>query len=156
MTVDYRLLLLVCGFAFIFAFIVFLLVPQGRDVRARQMDLRVLETRARVQPVENVSSDESEERLHVLTRDGLFASLAHIRMAASAFGIEVTAFGASAFEYLGMGVSQTTVRTSFAGSFGDAVDFVLYLAGGVYNVGYFSLVNAEGAGFDVWISIFHE
>ena len=152
MMAGYRLLL-VCGFAAIMAFVAFLLVPQVESVRSRQLDLQILEIRARM-PVEIVIRDESAGDVNVLSRDDFFMSLANIRAAAAGFGLEVAAFDA-AVAY-GFGMDETTVRVNLSGKFNDVVDLVYYLAGGVYNVRYLSLVNADTASLYIGLSIFHE
>ena len=149
-------LLLLCGFIVIIAFIAFMLIPLISDLRARQVDLQILETRMRIFPEANISYYESRENLQILCRDEFFASLAYIRAAAYSHGLNVAAFIASEIDGFGMSVSETTVRATLTGSFSDAIDFVYYLVGGVYNVRYLSFVNAETTSFDIWLSIFHE
>ena len=147
-------MLLLGGFAVILAFIVFLLIPQVSGVRAGQMDLLLLEARVRLALVEDLPYEESGVHLFILVREEFFASLAYIRTAAINHGLNVTEF--SATEFGGFGISETTVRANLTGSFADVISYVYYLAGGVYNIRYFTLVNAEMASFDVWITIFHE
>ena len=154
MIADYRLLLLICGFAVILAFVAFLLVPQVRGVRARQLELQVLEIRARIMPVETAALDEPGGHMVVLSKDEFFASLGFIRTSAIGYGLEVVAFDVS-IAY-GFGMDVATVRANFTGRFCDLVDYVYYLAGGVYNVRYLSLVNADAASLYIWLSIFHE
>ena len=154
MKVEYRLMPLVCGFILILAFIVFLLVPKVMEVRAAQVDLQILEARARIVPVEIITLDEPGGRLYVLSKDEFFESLAYIRVAALSFGLELTAF--SALTSPGFDVSETTVRANLTGRFDKFIDYVYYLAGGVYNFRYLTLINADTASFDVWLSIFHE
>ena len=156
MMMEHRFLPLICGFAIILAFIAFLLFPQISELRATQVELQIMEARARVLPVEIVTLDESGNHLHILSKDEFFASLSYIRTAAAGFGLELTALYASVADNFGSNVSETTIRINLAGRFSDVVDYVYYLAGSVYNVRYFSLANTDTAGFDVWLSIFHE
>ena len=148
-------LLLLCGFVAILAFIAFLLIPSISAVRAKQVDLQILEIRTRIIPDANIPYYNSEERLQILNTDEFFASLAHIRAAAYSHGLNVAAFIASEVYSFGLDVSETTVRATLTGYFGDAINYVFYLTGGAYNVRYLSLVNGEAASFDVWLSIFH-
>ena len=147
-------MLLFGGFAVILVFVVFLLVPQVSAVRTGQMDLRMLEVRARIALDEDLPRTESGVHLHILNREEFFASLAYVRTAAANHGLDVTAF--SATEFGGFGASETTVRANLKGCFNDMINYMYYLVGGVYNIRYFSLVNAEATSFHIWISIFHE
>ena len=156
MKVELRFVLLFCGFALILAFIALLLVPSFANVRARQVDLRILESRARMALLTDMSGNEYGGQLHVLSRDEFFTSLAHIRTAASGHGLGVAAFAASEADSFGLDVSETTVTLTLTGGFDAVVEYIYYLAGGVYNVRYFSIVNAADGQFYVWISIFHE
>ena len=148
-------LMLLCGLAVVLAFISFMLVPLISDVRASQEELQMLELRIRFVPSEILPDDAFGERVHVLDKDEFFASLAYIRVAARSHNLDVTAFAASDAYSLGTGVSETVVRATLTGCITNAIEYLYYLVGGVYNVRYFSLVNAETASFDVWISIFH-
>lgn len=139
----------------VLAFIALLLVPLVLGVSARQVDLRILEMRVRLAQDVDIHNYEPGEHLHVLSRDEFFASLANIRNAAFGHSLEVASFAASEVDNFGMDVSETTVRASLSGCISDAVSYVFYLAGGVYNVRYLSLVNAETASIEVWLSIFH-
>ena len=156
MKVERGILLLLCGFVALFVFIVLLLVPQVLGVRASQVELRMLETRARIALYVDVPYNGSGGHLFVLCKDRLFVSLAYVRRAAFEHGLDVHAFVASDVDNFGLGVSEMAVRANLTGSFGDAIDYVHYLAVGVYNIRYLSLVNAEEASFDVWFSIFYE
>ena len=154
MKAGYIAALLVCGFAASIAFIALLLVPQISSVRTNQVELGILETRARL--VLDVAVSQNELHLSVLSLDELFASMARIRETAFEHGLDVEAFTASEVDNFGIDVAETVVRATIIGNFEDAVTFVSYLAEGVYNIRYLSLVNAETASFDVLISIFHE
>ena len=153
---EYWFFLLVCGFAIILAFVALLLVPSIASVRIRHLDLQTLEMRALAVPDEATSNNESGRRLYVLSHDEFFESLANIRVAALAHGLEVTAFSASEAIRFGLDINEITVMAQLTGGFDEAIEYVNYLAGGVYNIRYLSLVNTYAASFDVWISIFHE
>ena len=157
MKAEYRLLLMLCGFAIIFAFIALMLVPQITSMRNRLIDLQVFEARARIASEVRFPYYEADrqEGLRILCNDEFFLSLANIRYAALVHGLDVSVFVASEVENFGMDVSETAVRVSLTGCFDSAIDYVHYLAGGVHNVRYLSIVNAETANFDVWFSIFH-
>ena len=156
MKAERGILLLLCGFAALFVFAWFLLVPQVLGVRASQVELRILETRARIAPYVDIPYDGSGEHLFILCKDELFVSLAYVRRAAHEHGLDVVSFVASDVDNFGLDVSEMAVRAMLSGSFGNAIDYVHYLAVGVYNIRYLSLINAEEASFDVWFSIFYE
>ena len=156
MKIDRWILQLLSGSAVIITFIVLLLAPQITDLRARQMDLLILETRERIALYADTTNVESEELLHILCREEFFVSLANIRAAAQRYGLEVSAFNASDIDNFGAGVIETVVRITLTGCFDQAVDYVNYLVAGVYNVRFLSLVNTEATSFEVLFSIFHE
>ena len=156
MKTEYRYLLLLCGFIAILAFIALLLFPLVASVRISQTDLRILEARARIVPDAIIPYNESGGHLRILSKDEFFTALAYVRAAALDHGLDVVAFVASEAGNFSVDVTETTVRVTLTGSLDKAVDFVSYMAGDVYNVRHFSLVNAETASFDIWLSIFHE
>ena len=156
MIAGYRLLLMLCGFAAIFAFVILQLVPAVMQVRSSQLDLFILETRARIAVVADEPADDSSLHLQVLCNEDFFIALAHIRASASALGLEVSELSASEVDSIGSDVSETSVKVSLTGDAQYAIDYLRYLTGGVYNVWRISLSKQESASLDVWLSIFHE
>ena len=146
--------LTIFGFAIITAFIALMLLPLISIVRANQVELGILETRARLAPSEAVS--QTERHFGILGGDELFSSLAYFRASALEHNLKITEFTAYEVDNFAVDVSETVIRATITGSFEDAVTYVSYLAGGVYNIRYLSFVSAETAVFDVLISIFHE
>ena len=151
----YWLVLPLSGFVVIFAFIFLLLIPSYVSLRARQTDLLILETRTRVVQIEEASYSEHGIRLQVINGDEFFASLANVRVLAHRHGLNVRTFIASEVDNFGMDVSETTVRASFYGYYDRVIEYLLYLAGCVYNIKYLSLVNAEIVNFEIGFSIYH-
>ena len=158
MKAEYRFLLFFCGFAAIFASISFLLVPSIADLRASQTRLQNLEARVRLLGYELAETNDALDGadIRILSKDEYFSALANIRAASLKYGLSDVSFTGLVVYSFDMGVSETIVRVSLTGSFDDVVDYLYYLAGGVYNIRYLSLVSAEPASFEFELSIFHE
>ena len=152
---EYRLLLQLCGFAVIVAFIAFMLAPSIVGLRSSQMDLQSLETRVRLVPEVDAPYHEACGRLRILDWDELFAALADVRAGASMHGFDMASFTVSEVDSFGLDVNEAEVRASFSGCFDDAVSYAFYLAGGVFNVRYLSIVTSETTSIDVLISVFY-
>ena len=156
MMTRYWFVLPLAGFLITSLFAAFFLVPSISDVQARQLDVQMLEIRARVIPDAELQLYEGSGLLRILSKDELFSSLANAHALATYLGLNVTAFTASEIEAFGRDVSETTVSVSLYGCFEIVMEYVYYLAGSVYGIRYLSFVNAQDTGVDIRFSVFHE